>query len=233
MSVFSSRAARRRTVLIALLVALGFLGLYVSLRRYAPFVFDVVALRAWIDGFGVLAPVVFTLLQTLQVILAPVPGQVVALVAGYLFGPFWGTIYSLTGVLVGSAIAFSLSKRFGRSFVETVLDDDVVERFDGFVDTVGTPGLIAFVFVPGLPDDAICFLAGLTKWRLRMFMVAISIGRLPAYVLTVYAGGELASGRFLVGMALVGFVVVFSVVGYYKQEEIRAFAGRFEKQAPP
>lgn len=227
MELFSSAKARRRAVLLVVGVAAGFVALYLALRRYAPFVFDQEELRMWVDSFGVLAPVVFTLLQTAQVVLAPIPGQVVAFVAGYLFGPVAGTVYSLVGVLLGSAIAFSLSKRYGRGFVEDMLTEDVVERFDGFVSRVGFPGLLAFVIVPGLPDDAICFLAGLTSWRLRTFMVAITIGRLPAYVLTVYAGGELASGRFAGAMALVGVVVVLSVVGYYKQEAIRDLVQRF------
>jgi uncharacterized membrane protein YdjX (TVP38/TMEM64 family) len=219
-------------VLLLVVAAASVLALYVGVRRYVPFVFDPEELRAWIEGFGVLAPVVFTLLQTMQVVVAPIPGQVVALVAGYLFGPVAGTVYSVVGVLTGSAIAFAIADRYGRGFVEETLDDAVLDRFDGFVDRIGIPGLIAFVAVPGLPDDAICFLAGITNWRLRTFMVAITIGRLPAYVLTVYAGGKLASGRFVGAMALLGAVVVLSLVGYYKQESVRNAVQRFAEYSP-
>jgi uncharacterized membrane protein YdjX (TVP38/TMEM64 family) len=228
MKVFSSAENRRRGILLALVVAGAFVALYLLLRRYAPFVFRPDELQVWVAQFGILAPVVFTLLQTLQVVVAPIPGQAVALVAGYLFGPIAGTAYSITGVLLGSAIAFSLAQRYGRSFVEDMLHEDLVTRFDEFVDAVGFPGLIAFVLIPGLPDDAICFLAGLTKWRLRTFMVAITVGRLPAYVLTVYAGGELASGRFLEGMLLVGAVIALSILGYYKQEAIQNWVRRLD-----
>nr|WP_280663818.1 VTT domain-containing protein [Halomicroarcula amylolytica] len=145
----------------------------------------------------------------------------VALVAGYLFGPVAGTVYSLTGVLLGSTVAFSLAKRFGRPMVERLLHEDVVTRFDGFVDRVGIPGLLAFVLIPGLPDDAICFLSGLTTWRLRTFLAVIIVGRLPAYVITVYAGGELANGQVISALALIGAVILFSVIGYQKQDAIR------------
>jgi uncharacterized membrane protein YdjX (TVP38/TMEM64 family) len=232
MRVFSSARDRWRGLALLLVVAVFFLGLYVAARRYAPFVFDAAALRAWIAQFGLFAPLVFVLIQATQVVVAPIPGQVVALVAGYLFGPVAGTVYSLAGVLIGSAVAFSLSKRYGRSFVEDILHEDVIARFDDFVDTVGVPGLFAFVIIPGLPDDAICFLSGLTKWRLRTFLAVISVGRLPAYVLTVYAGGELASGRFLEGMALIGVVVALSAIGYYKQEAVRDLVQRLEPRLP-
>jgi len=231
MDIFASKRDRWRGLFFAAVVVIGFVGLYVLLRRYAPFVFRAEELRVWIDQFGVFAPLVFVLIQTLQVIVAPIPGQIVALVAGYLFGAVAGTVYSLTGVLIGSAVAFSLAKRYGRSLVEDVLHADIVDRFDGFVERVGVPGLFVLVIVPGLPDDAICFLSGLTRWRLRTFMAVIAVGRLPAYVLTVYAGGELASGRFVQGIALIGVVVSLSAIGYYKQEAIRdkvqQFAPRF------
>jgi uncharacterized membrane protein YdjX (TVP38/TMEM64 family) len=228
--LFSSREARRRGVLAVLLVAAFLLALYFGVRRYAAFVFDAEELRLWITQFGVLAPLVFILLQFLQVVFAPIPGQIVALAAGYLFGPLFGTIYSLVGVLAGSAVAFMLAKRFGRGFVEGLLHEEVMARFDGFVEDIGLPGLLAFVLVPGLPDDAICFLAGLTKWRLRTFLIAITIGRLPAYVVTVYAGDELASGRIEMGLALIGVVAVLSALGYYKQDAIRSGVERLERR---
>ena len=232
MKVFSSRADRWQTLLLAVAVIAAFVGLYLGVRRYAPFVFDAQALRTWIAGFGIFAPLVFIVLQATQVVVAPIPGQVVALVAGYLFGPVYGTIYSLTGVLIGSAVAFSLAKRYGRSFVERVIADEVIDRFDAFVERVGVPGLFAFVIIPGLPDDAICFLSGLTTWRLRTFIAVIAVGRLPAYVITVYAGGEFAGGRFRTGIALVAFVIVVSAVGYYKQEAVRDLVARIEPRLP-
>jgi len=228
MRLFSSRADRWRGILILLLVSVAFFGLYLATRRYASFIYDAAELRMWIAQFGIFAPLVFVFIQAIQVVVAPIPGQVVALVAGYLFGPFWGTVYSLTGVLIGSTVAFSLAKRYGRSFVEDILHEDVVNRFDEFVERVGAPGLFAFIIIPGLPDDAICFLSGLTPLRLRTFIAVISVGRLPAYVITVYAGGELASGRFLEGMALVAVVIALSAIGYFKQEAVRDLVHRLE-----
>jgi len=108
----------------------------------------------------------------------------------------------------------------------------VVTRFDEFVDTVGVPGLFAFVIIPGLPDDAICFLSGLTKWKLPTFIAVISVGRLPAYVFTVYAaGGRIADGRFLSGLAIILLIVLASVVGYYKQETVRDLVARMSRDS--
>lgn len=232
MKVFASSEDRRRSLLVLVALGVAVVGLYAAARRFVPFVFDPEALRLWIDQFGLFAPLVFVSVQALQVVVAPIPGQVVALIAGYLFGPLAGTIYSLTGVLVGSVVAFGLAQRYGRPFVEDVLDEDVLTRFDAFVDRVGVPGLVAFVMIPGLPDDAICFLSGLTKWRLRTFLAAIAVGRLPAYVVTVYAGSEFAKGQAVQGALLVGALIALSAFGYYKQETVREQARRLETLLP-
>jgi uncharacterized membrane protein YdjX (TVP38/TMEM64 family) len=232
MQIFSSREDRVRGVVALLTVVVVIGAVYVGIRRYAPVLFNPGELRVWVEEFGLLAPFVFIAIQAVQVIVAPIPGQVVALIAGYLFGAVLGTLYSVLGVLIGSAIAFSLAKHYGRPFVESVLHEDVTARFDTFVDRVGLPGLIAFVMIPGLPDDAVCFLSGLTKWRLRTFLLAITVGRLPAYVLTVYAGEEFASGRLVSGVILVSIVVLLSVVGYYNQEKIRQLVARLDSQRP-
>jgi len=228
MKVFASTLRRTQKAAIlggTVIVAIAF---YMLTYRFLPDLLDTTTLRQWIDSFGILAPVVFILVQIAQVIFAPIPGQVIALAGGYLFGPVHGTIYSLLGVTVGSSIAFLLTKRYGRPLVERVLHEDVIAGFDGFVERVGLLGFISFIIVPGLPDDAVCFLAGLTTWRLKTFLFAIIIGRFPAYVLTVYAGSELASGRFVVGVILIGVLVVLSTIGYYKQKKIQDWVYRIE-----
>jgi uncharacterized membrane protein YdjX (TVP38/TMEM64 family) len=225
MQVFTSPQERNKALLVAAGFAVGLTLGYLALRQYAPFVFDAAELRAWIQQFGPLAPLVFVAAQTVQVIVAPVPGQVMALVGGYLFGPVAGTLYSMTGVMIGSAIAFSIARRYGRPAVERMIQDDVIERFDGFVQTIGVPGLLLFVFIPGLPDDAICFLAGLAHFRLRTFLAVILVGRTPAYIVTVFAGDGLATGRVVEAVLAVATLVVLSVYAYYRREDIKRYAG--------
>lgn len=221
MRVFASAEDRRRTLVYLAAVVAGFVALYVTIRRFAPFVFHPVTLRAWIEGFGVFAPLVFVAVQAIQVIVAPIPGQVMALVGGYLFGSVWGSVYSMTGVMIGSAVAFSISKRWGRPAVERLVHDDLVERFDGFVSRIGVPGLFLLVVIPGLPDDAICFLAGLTRFRLSTFVVVLAAGRLPAYVITNYAGGSLAAGHLLEATVAMGVVVALSLLAYLNREQVK------------
>src|SRR5215469_11958743 len=61
-------------------------------------------LREW----GVLAPVIFIGMQALQVVVAPIPGEITGILGGYLFGEWVGVLYSTIGLTVGSVAAFAV-----------------------------------------------------------------------------------------------------------------------------
>jgi ABC-type transport system involved in multi-copper enzyme maturation permease subunit len=105
MKVFATPESRWKVLFLTVAVIVGFAGLYLATRRYAPFIFDAAELRVWIAGFGVWAPIVFILLQALQVLLAPIPGQLAAVVAGYL---------AVTGERTSGSLRVLLSYPFSR-----------------------------------------------------------------------------------------------------------------------
>jgi uncharacterized membrane protein YdjX (TVP38/TMEM64 family) len=223
MRVFESRTARRRFVAAAALVVVGVAGLWLFVREYLPILTDSAALRRFVDSWGVLGPLAFIAVQAIQVIVAPIPGQITAFASGYLFGSVLGTVYSIVGVTVGSAIAFWLSRRYGRPFVASVVRDDLLARFDGVVDDAGGVGLFVIFLVPGLPDDVLCFVGGLTDidlWKL----VAISFfGRLPAYVLVNVSGSGLANEDLGLTVVTLLLLLVGSVWGFLNRERLLAY----------
>jgi uncharacterized membrane protein YdjX (TVP38/TMEM64 family) len=223
--VFASEGARGRALSVLVVAVGAFLLLGVLVRRYAPWFFDPVAARAWIRTFGSLAPLAFVLLQAAQVVVAPVPGQVLGVASGYLFGALWGTVYSVAGTAVGSLVAFWLSRRFGRPFVERVLDPEALELFDDFSHEHGIGALFLVFLVPGLPDDAVCFVAGLTEFRLRTLVVVAAVGRFPGFLLANLVGAELAAAQYVEAAILVLALVVASVVGYLARDDVASFAG--------
>ena len=63
-------------------------------------------MHAMLDRWGVFAPVVFIAIQALQVIIAPMPGDVTGLLGGFVFGQWLGFSYSTLGLTIGSLCAF-------------------------------------------------------------------------------------------------------------------------------
>jgi uncharacterized membrane protein YdjX (TVP38/TMEM64 family) len=72
--------------------------------------------RETILSFGVLAPLMFMVLQILQVLFAPVPGEATGILGGYLFGAWPSFIFSSIALAVGSAFAFAIGHLFADAF---------------------------------------------------------------------------------------------------------------------
>lgn len=224
--LFVSRRDRNNALRWLVVLVLGFAVVYLVIRQYAPFLGDPDALRAWVEQFGILSPLAFVAVQAAQVVVAPVPGQVVVLLGGYLFGAVAGTAYSLVGATIGSAVVFWLSRRYGRSYVERVVTPGIVARFDGLTrDHVLTGMLVAFL-VPGLPDDVLCFVGGLTDVRLWKLVAVSFVGRIPSYAFVSFVGVELANENFVTVLALTVVFIILAVLSYhYRDRFIDRFSG--------
>ncbi|WP_267643502.1 TVP38/TMEM64 family protein [Haloarchaeobius amylolyticus] len=221
MKLFATSVSRsQRIALLTTILGVTAIAGYLT-HQYSSAILDPTYLREWIGGFGYFAPLVFVLVQVLQVIIAPIPGHIMVLLGGYLFGPVWGTIYSMIGVTIGSGLTFLITKRYGRPFVERVLHENIVSRLDAFVSKAGAPGLLVFFAIPGTPDDAASFLAGLTKIRITTFLVVVVVGRLPAYVLTSFAGESFAAGRHFEAVVILGLIAGVSALAYWFRGDIK------------
>lgn len=220
MNPFVSADARRRFLRSAALVAACLLGGALALRAFAPSLSDPGTLRTAFLKLGPLAGVGFVLFAALAVVLAPVPGQVVAFLGGYLFGPVAGTAYSLIGFTLGSGAAFLLSRTYGRPFLERTIAGDLLARFDGFVGETGILGVFVVFLVPGLPDDVVCFAAGLTRIRLSRLLAAAFLGRAPGITLVALAGASVETGSVDAALAILAAVAVVTLLGWYSRGRI-------------
>ena len=223
MNVFASRREGLRFAVATAAVLAAFGGLVLLVRAHLPFLTNGAEMRAFVARFGVLAPLVFVAIQALQVVVAPIPGQVTGFVSGYLFGAIMGTVYSLVGLTIGSFVAFWLSRRFGRPFVEQVIHEDLLGTFDAFVAEAGLLGLFVVFLVPGPPDDAICFMAGLTDIDLWKLVVVAFVGRTPAYLLVNLSGASVAENDLVVAALVVAVLAIAGLWGTLNRDRILEF----------
>lgn len=223
--VFESAESRRRFLVHVAVVVVALAVLGALLRPHLSLLTDAERLQAFIRGFGVWGPVVLVLVQALQVVVAPIPGQVLAVVAGYLYGTWWGTLYNLVGITVGSAVAFWLSKRYGRSYVESIVHEDTLAKVDAVDDAHVRATLFVLFLFPGLPDDVLCFAGGLTRVPLWQLVLIALLGRAPAFFLVNVLGEYIDHGQFGLAAALVAALVALSVLGYLARDRIFAVFG--------
>lgn len=219
-SVFVTRRARRRTLAGLLVLAIACVVLARFLLDHLPWIADPIALRQTVEGFGPFGPVVFVAVQALQVVVAPVPGNVVGIASGYLFGTLAGTAYSLLGIAIGTYVVVRLSRRFGRRYVERAVDPGLIAQFDDLAGERGLAALFAVFLLPVFPDDVICFVAGLTDLEVREIVAVSVLGRLPSLLLLNAVGARLATGELETAALAVLALAAFSLLGYVKRDSV-------------
>jgi uncharacterized membrane protein YdjX (TVP38/TMEM64 family) len=98
--------------------------------------------------------------------------------------------------------------------------EDALATFDGVAERRGLLSLFLLFLIPGLPDDAICFVGGLTSIPLRRFVVVAVVGRAPAFFLANVFGDLLATGDTEVAVGLLVLIAGLSVLGYANRDRI-------------
>lgn len=149
----------------------------------------------WVDGLGPLGPVAFVAGYALAVV-AFVPGSLLTLAAGAIFGVLEGTALVLVGATLGSTAAFLLARSAAREAVARRVEGD--RRFaaiDRAIEREGRRIVFLLRLSPVFPFNLLNYALGLTRVRLVDYVVA-SAGMLPGTLLYVYSGkvaGELAT----------------------------------------
>lgn len=198
--------------LIRILLILGLL-ISIALAIVYRDRFDAAALEAWINDAGVLAPIVFMLIYALVTVLF-LPGSVITLAGGALFGPVLGTIYNLTGATLGAVLAFLISRYLASDWIADKAGGRVKQLING-VEGEGWR-FVAFVrLVPLFPFNLLNYALGLTKIRFLHYLIATYVFMLPgaiAYTYLGYAGREAIGGgegliqKILIALALLAVV---------------------------
>ena len=155
------------------------------------------------------------LLQVLQVVVAPIPGEVTGLLGGFLYGPILGTIISTIGLTIGSYLAFVLSRILGRPFVEKFVPELALKRFDYLLNQKGVFLVFLLFLIPGTPKDYLCYILGLGHLSALEFIAIGGVGRLFGTSLLSFGGNFIRLdqyGRFfiLLGVAVMGVVVALA-----------------------
>lgn len=177
-------------ITIALLAFITMLLLAIGYSDHWALFQDQARLREWVNQWGLWKPFAIILLQMAQVLLAPVPGQIVGLVSGYFFGVVWGTIYSMVGTMLGSAAAFILARTFGRPLVERLIPPPTLKRLDDGAQRHGLFFFLMVFLIPFLPDDLACFVAGLSSIPIPALLLAAIAGRLPGIFTSCWLGAN-------------------------------------------
>ena len=178
------------------------------------------SLQAFLDRQGVWAPVALMALQVAQVIAAPIPGHLLAVVSGMLFGPWRGTLYTVVAVGAGSAIVLVLARALGRPIVARFVPHGALKRIDEWAARRGPPFFFLFFMLPFLPDDLACFALGLSRLPLLPMLLLIILARLPGHFVSAWIGATADRVPALGWILIVGLAVGAMVLYWRYRQQI-------------
>jgi len=157
---------------------------------------DPAHVRAAVERAGVWSPALFVLLQVFQVIVFMVPGEILQIAGGWLFGILPGSLLSIVGISLGSMVDFALARVLGKRFVKGLFGNQKLERFDRITHSPRAEAAFFLLFViPGMPKDVLCFVAGLSTLRPATFLLVSMLGRVPGIVGSAVMGAAAYEGR--------------------------------------
>ena len=170
---------------------------------------------------GPLGVLILLGLQLLQVIVAFIPGEVVQVAAGMLYGPIGGTLVILLGVVIASSVVFQLVHVLGAPFVRSMVSDASLEKFRSF-EKSGKLNVIVFILflIPGLPKDVFTYIVRLTDMKLGTFLLLSTLGRTPGVFVSSFAASSIMEGDFTTSAIMFGTLAVLAALGVIFRDRI-------------
>lgn len=166
---------------------------------------------------------IFIIVQIIQVVAAPIPGELTGIIGGYLFGPVWGTIYSTIGLTIGSWIAFMLARFFGEPILETMVKKEIFEKFDHFMEHKGLLVSFLLFLIPGFPKDYLCYIMGVSRIPVGTFIVISTAGRIFGTAMLSITGSFASNGQYSFLTVFLVLSILIFVAAYYYHNQIIDF----------
>ena len=176
----------------------------------------------WVQQFGAWGPVWLVLGFVLQMFLVVINVVLLILVAILAYGPWWGSLLALGGVVVASSIGYALGHMLGERFVGSLLGEKNEQKVVKQVQRYGAWVVVIARISPILSDDAVSFVAGLARLGYFKFLLATVGGIIPLIALLAYLGDN--NDRLKSGLLWVSGVSVVLFGAYVWWDKRRAAA---------
>lgn len=164
----------------------------------------------WTAQFGVYGPLVIIGIIILETVIAPIPGTIVPIVIGALYGVWPGILYAWVGNIIGSIIAFWIARKLGRPVVKKIISEEKIDKYDSYLQNRKIMIWVAY-FIPLLPLDTISFVIGLSKISFKFYLAVISIGMAGNLLLLTLFGERLISATGWEKAMWVAITILFLV----------------------
>ena len=166
-----------------------------------------------ITSQGPLGVLILLGMQLLQIIVAFIPGEVVQIAAGMMYGPLWGSVVILVGCVLSSMVVYELAHKLGAPFVRSMVGEKQLLKFRQF-ELSGKFGVTVFILflIPGFPKDVLTYIVPLSDMNLRTFLLLSTIARTPGVIISTYAAAGLADGNIVTSVIIFVVAALIAII---------------------
>jgi len=178
-------------------------------------------LKEVVLSYGSFSIIVFIFMQILQVVIFFIPGELLQVAGGFIFGTFSGGIISLLGITLGSIMVYTISDSYGKPLVEKLILKKEVRFFKKILD-VGSKRIVVFMFylIPGIPKDALSYICGVSNISFKDFVIYSTLGRIPCIFISAYFGEKIYMGD-VTSLITIGITMsILFAIGIFRGNDI-------------
>ncbi|MGL4731430.1 MAG: TVP38/TMEM64 family protein [Clostridium sp.] len=189
--------------------------------KYAAVLKNPQRIKEIILSYGVFSFLIYIALQILQVVFFFIPGEVVQIVGGYIYGPIVGSILSSIGIALGSAIGYFLARYLMREQVQKMIEKRDLKLFRKILTKGSNKLVIFFIYlIPGIPKDILVYLCGVSNINFLEFLIYSSLGRFPWIVTSALFGNGIEEKNYISLIIISAISIIFFVFGVVKGKDV-------------
>ena len=178
-------------------------------------------LRQRLQNYGLWGQGFFICIMILQVIFVFLPGEIVEIMAGFLYGPFYGLILCLIGSAIGSFLIFIFVKKWGQPFIERFISLKKIKEVHFLNNPLKRNKLCFFIFlIPGTPKDLLTYLIPLTEMKKSTFLFITTLARIPSIITSTMGGHALGIENYMDSIIIFIVTGIISLAGLFIYNKI-------------
>ena len=132
----------------------------------------------YIKELGIGAPIIFIVLQIIQVVIPVIPGGITCLAGVLAFGPVLGFIYNYIALIIGSIIVYYISNKYGVDFIKKLFKEECINKYIKYIDNKCFRFLfLVSIILPFFPDDLLCYIASISKMKFNDYFIINLLGK--------------------------------------------------------
>ena len=203
------------SVFSCILSVLGFLYIRTAFS-------DPAIVRELVGEHYILGAIAMITICALQVIVALVPGELVEIASGYIFGAWAGAFICLAGIMLGSVIVILLTRKIGRRFIEALCPREKLESLPILYDSKKRNAFTAILFlIPGTPKDIFTYIIALTEMSIPAYVLITAVARFPSIIMSTIGGDALVQRDLTRAIWIFIITGIISLCGYLLYQLIK------------